>query len=277
MFEYFKRAKNVELKALKRLAEAGRLPPLHPEPRLDFAGRLRRRAAEKGLAVIAEYKRASPSQGDIALGVTPDQAALAFIKAGAAAMSILTEKSKFKGRLNFINRAWDGGAELFDLPLLRKDFIFDSLQVRATASGPASALLLIVRLTPDALQLRDLRQEAEAYGLATVVEVFDEADLGAARKSGARIIQANARDFSDLSVDLRRSLDLARRHAGEAEELWIAASGFSKPLELLAAGEAGFTAILAGTALMRGGRLDESLKHLTSALKKEEHAPCHIS
>lgn len=267
----------MEIKALKRLAKAGQLPPLYSEPRLDFVGRLRRRATEKGLAVIAEYKKASPSQGDIALGVTPDQAVLAFIKAGAAAMSILTEKSKFKGRLNFINRAWDGGAELFDLPLLRKDFIFDSLQVRATASRSASALLLIVRLTPDAFQLRDLRQEAEAYGLAAVVEVFDEVDLDVARKSGARIIQANARNFFDLSVDIRRSFELARRHASEAEELWIAASGFSKPLELLAASEAGFTAILVGTTLMRGGHLDESLKYLTSALKKGDHALCHIS
>lgn len=277
MFEYFKKAKNVEIKALKRLTEAGQLPPLYSEPRLDFVGRLRRRATEKGLAVIAEYKRASPNQGDIALEVTPDQAVLAFIKSGAAAMSILTEKSKFKGRLNFINRAWDGGAELFGLPLLRKDFIFDSLQVRATASGSASALLLIVRLTPDTFQLRDLRQEAEAYGLAAVVEVFDEVDLDIARKSGARIIQANARNFFDLSIDIRRSFELARRHASEAEELWIAASGFSKPSELLAASEAGFTAILVGTALMRGGHLDESLKYLTSALKKGEHALCHIS
>ncbi|MDR3038128.1 MAG: indole-3-glycerol-phosphate synthase [Candidatus Adiutrix sp.] len=266
----------MELKALRHLEASGRLPRPRPGPRLDFADRLRRRAAAWGVAVIAEYKRASPSQGDIAPDISPGEAALAYVKGGAAAMSILTEKSRFRGRLGFIAQAWDGGAELFDLPILRKDFIFDPLQVRATAAGPAAALLLIVKLTPEAALLRELRLTAESFGLQAVVEVLDEGDLELARASGAAIIQVNARDFTDLSVDLDRALNLARRHAAAAGELWIAASGFSRPEELPAAGQAGFTAILAGTALMRGGRLDEALTRLTSALKKGEPAAGHV-
>ena len=272
MFEYFKEAKKRELEVLRRLAEAGRMPGPQAGPRPDFAGCLRRQAAARGVAVIAEYKRASPSQGDIAPGVGPAEAALAYARGGAAAMSVLTEKNRFRGRLGFIRRAWRGGAERFGLPILRKDFIFDPLQVQATAASPAAALLLIVRLTPRADLLRELRLTAEGFGLQCVVEVFDEADLDLARASGAKIIQVNGRDFTDLSVDLNRVFRLARRRPAGPGELWIAASGFSRPEELPAAGEAGFTAVLAGTVLMRGGRLDESLKRLSGALKKVDGA-----
>ena len=274
MFKYFKKAKTLEIMALRRLDAAGSLPPPYPGPRLDFADRLRRRAADQGLAVIAEYKRASPSQGDLDLTLGPDQAALAFARGGAAAMSVLTEKSRFRGRRGFIARAWDGGAEHFGLPILRKDFIFDPLQVRATAALPAAALLLIVKLTPQAAKLRELRLLAESFGLQAVVEVLDEADLDLARASGAAIIQVNARDFKDLSVDLNRVLDLARRCGPEAGELWIAASGLSRPEELAAAAEAGFTAALVGTALMYGGRPAEALKRLTGGLKKNGGTDC---
>ena len=211
MFEDFKKAKILEIKALERLAASGSLPPPYLGLRLDFAGCLRRRAAHQGLAVIAEYKRASPSRGVLDLSLGPDQAALAFARGGAAAMSVLTEKSRFRGRRNFITRAWDGGAERLALPILRKDFIFDPLQVQATAALPAAAILLIVKLTPQVSLLRELRLLAESFGIQAVVEVLDEADLDLARASGAAIIQVNSRDFKDLSVDLNRVLDLARR------------------------------------------------------------------
>ena len=87
--------------------------------------------------------------------------------------------------------------------------IRDRLQVAATAATPASALLLIVRLTPDAALLRSLREQAEAHGIDAVVEIFDEADLALARESGARIIQVNARDLDTLQVDRSACLRLA--------------------------------------------------------------------
>ena len=276
MFEYFKKAKILEIRALERLAAAGALPPPYSGPRLDFADCLRRQAARQGLAVIAEYKRASPSRGALDLVLRPDQAALAFARGGAAALSVLTEKSRFRGRRNFITRAWNGGAERFGLPILRKDFIFDPLQVRATAALPAAAILLIAKLTPQASLLRELRLLAESFGLQAVVEVLDEVDLDLARSSGALIIQVNARNFKDMSVELSRTLDLARRRGPKPGELWIAASGFSRPEELIAAAEAGFTAALVGTALMHGGRPAEALKRLTGALKKSRGADCPV-
>jgi indole-3-glycerol phosphate synthase len=265
MFAYFRQAKSLEIKALRRLRQRGALPPLWPGSRPSFVQALRAQAAARGLALIAEYKRASPSQGDIALNISARGAAKAYAQAGAAAISVLTEKSRFKGRLGFITQAWqgvgDGGP-----PLLRKDFIFHALQVRATASSPAAALLLIVKLTPCPQLLRDLREEAESYGLQCVVESLDEEDLSLARRSGAKIIQANARNFSDLSLDLERCLLLGQRHAAEGGEFWIAASGFSRPDQLIRAREAGYGAILAGTALMRGGEPAAALARLTAAL-----------
>jgi indole-3-glycerol phosphate synthase len=107
--------------------------------------------------------------------------------------------------------------------------------------------------------------------------VLDEADLDLARASGATIIQVNSRDFQDLSVDLNRALNLARHQKAEAGELWIAASGFSRAEEIMAAAEAGFTAALVGTALMRGGRSTETLRHLTGALKKTGVRACRVT
>lgn len=165
---------------------------------------------------------------------------------------MLTEERFFGGRIGYLERMHRAG-----LPLLRKDFIFHQLQVMETASTPASALLLIVRLTPDARTLRILREQAEAYGMHAVVEIFDEADLALARESGARIIQVNARDLDTLKTDRQACLEMGRlRREGE---VWIAASAMSTGAHLREAAEAGFQAVLMGTALMDGGKPGETL------------------
>lgn len=128
------------------------------------------------------------------------------------------------------------------LPLLRKDFILHPLQVRLTAATPASALLLIVRLTPDVRRLRGLRELAESFGMEAVVEIFSAEELVLARESGARVIQVNARDLDTLRVDRTACLNMgAARRDGE---IWIAASGMSEPDHLRRAAEAGFDAAL---------------------------------
>ena len=167
-----------------------------------------------------------------------------YAAAGASCISVLTEERFFGGRIGYLERMHRTG-----VPMLRKDFIFHQLQVMETASTPASALLLIVRLTPDARELRVLREQAEAYGMQAVVEIFDEEDLALARESGARIIQVNARDLDTLETDrLRRG-----------GEVWIAASAMSAGEHLREAAEAGFQAVLMGTALMDGGKPGEKL------------------
>ena len=142
--------------------------------------------------------------------------------------------------------------------------------MRATAATAASALLLIVRLTPDAATLRALREQAESYGIQAVVEIFDAEDLRLARESGARIIQVNARDLETLAIDRNACLQLVRAFPPASGELWIAASGMSSPEHLRAAAEAGYHAALVGRALMENGTPGEALAALLGATAKSE-------
>lgn len=225
------------------------------------------------LAVIAEYKKASPSRGIICEKLEPEDVALQYARSGASAISVLTEETYFHGHISSLHRMAQAldeerlrGGSVFpvgaDVPLLRKDFLFHPLQVAATLSTPASALLLIVRLTPDAGVLRALREQAEAGGMEAVVEVFDEEDLRIARASGASLIQVNARDLETLKVDKEACLRLARHQGIQDEEVWIAASGMESRDDLCAAASAGYHAALVGSALMEHGTPGEDLCRL---------------
>lgn len=262
--ERFRAAKGAEIESLRRAAADGSMPPAWAGPRPDFAAALNARPARGPLAVVAEYKRASPSKGIICEHLTVEDVARQYAGAGAAAMSVLTEEEWFHGELAFLGRATRALEEagVPRLPLLRKDFIFDPLQVEATAATPASALLLIVRLTPRAAELRDLREQAESHGMAAVVEVFDAEDLALARESGARIIQVNARDLDSLKVDRGAPLALIQEYPPLTGETWIAASGMDSFAHLLQAADAGYAAALVGTALMAGGEPGAALGRL---------------
>lgn len=255
LLEKFKAAKQPEIQALRQREYIGMLPHPQRAARPSFLEALRAPGALPH--VIAEFKRASPSRGDILLDFPPEEAALGYAEGGAACLSVLTEETYFKGTLGYLKRMAGPG-----LPLLRKDFIFDPLQVTATAATPASALLLIVRLTPDAARLRALREQAEAAGMDAVVEIFDEADLALARESGARLIQVNARDLDTLKVDRAACLRLAARRAPADGEVWIAASGMSEAAHLRQAADAGYQAALVGSSLMSGGAPGVALKAL---------------
>lgn len=172
--------------------------------------------------IIAEYKRASPSKGDINLGVTPTEACAGYARAGTCALSILTENRYFKGDLSFLTEVAGLG-----LPLLRKDFIIHPLQVEATTATPASAILLIVRMFKDLNELATLHALCLTHGLEPVVEVFDQRDLDRAKEIGSTIIQVNNRDLDTLTTDLGRCLDLVRRK-GDGE-IWIEATTASQP------------------------------------------------
>lgn len=271
LLERFRKAKEAEVEALRALEAQGALPAVYEGQRPDFAMALTRRAPGSPLAVVAEYKRASPSRGVICESLDVEDVARQYAAAGASAVSVLTEETFFRGRLEYMASAADPA--LYNgprTPLLRKDFIFDPLQVRATAATPASALLLIVRLTPDAAILRALREQAEGYGIQAVVEIFDAEDLRLARESGARIIQVNARDLESLAVDRDACLQLIQACPPANGELWIAASGMSSAEHLRAAASAGYHAALVGSALMEGGNPGEALAALLGATATTE-------
>ena len=240
LLDRFREAKAEEIALLMDMASRRELPRPWKGRRPDFLKAIAEPPDGQPVAVIAEFKQSSPSRGVIASGLKPEEVAEQYAASGASCISVLTEEQFFGGRIGYLERMGRAG-----LPLIRKDFIFHQLQVMETASTPASALLLIVRLTPDARTLRVLREQAEAYGMHAVVEVFDPADL------------VNARDLDTLKTDRQACLDMAKfRREGE---VWIAASAMSAGAHLREAAEAGFQAVLMGTALMDGGKPGEKL------------------
>lgn len=233
----------MEVTALLELAGQGRLPLPHEGQRPSFTASLKKTGKRP---VIAEYKRASPSKGDINLDVVPEQAAQAYAAAGAGALSVLTEEAYFKGNISFLDRMTGPG-----LPLLRKDFIIHPLQVIQTAASPASAMLVIVRMLDDEL-LTEVIGKCRDAGLEPVAEVFDENDLRRAHKAGAGIIQVNNRNLDTLRVDLDNSRQLVKRK--RSGSFWISASGIENAAQLDGLLSLGFDAALVGSALMDSAR-----------------------
>ncbi|MEK6282061.1 MAG: indole-3-glycerol phosphate synthase TrpC, partial [Acidobacteriota bacterium] len=156
--------------------------------------------------VIAEIKRASPSKGVIRENLDPGHQARAYARGGAAALSIVTEQDYFLGSLDDL-RAVRASTSL---PILRKDFIFDSYQVYETAEAGADALLLIVALLEDE-PLRELLCIAQdELGMDALVEVHTAEELRRARDCGARIVGVNNRDLTTFEVSLGVSVEMAR-------------------------------------------------------------------
>lgn len=263
MLERFRKAKEPEITALAKAMEAGAFPEPLKICRPSFAKALK----DAKLALICEYKRASPSRGLIRADLSVEDVAHQYQHGGASALSVLTEQEYFKGDFAFVDRA--AKATGYSLPILRKDFLFDLLQVRATAASRASAILLIVRATPDVRFLRKAREEAASLGLESIVEIFNADELALARESGAEIIQVNARDLAKLQVDRAKCLEIIKKFPPVAYECWIAASGMEKPEHLAQAANAGYDAALVGSALMASPKPGNALKKMLAGL---EHA-----
>ena len=147
--------------------------------------------------MIAEFKRASPSKGEIRPGADPAEIARAYAGAGAAALSVLTDAQFFRGSLDDLERARAACA----LPVLRKDFTIDPLQLVEARAAGADAALLIVAALSDA-QLRELLACARELALDALVEVHDEPELERALASGAELIGINNRDLRDFKTDV---------------------------------------------------------------------------
>jgi len=251
MLRKFADAKRSEIMELLALDDQGRMPAPLNGPRASFSGALK---AKGPGAVIAEYKRASPSKGVINLDLTAADVARGYAAGGAACMSVLTEVDHFQGDLAYLDQALPAG-----LPLLRKDFILHPLQVVRTAATPASAVLLIARMV-NLKELQTLLALCDKYGIEAVTEVFDAEDLALAREAGARIIQVNNRDLDSLTI----SLDVSRGLVGGKVpgELWISASGINNGAQIAEMAGLGFDAVLIGTFLMEEGDPEGALKRL---------------
>lgn len=235
--------KRRELAALQRDAAAIRERAESRPPGASFADALRARST---LAVIAEVKRRSPSAGDIREDAAAEEIARAYAKAGAAAISVLTDREHFGGSLGDLETV----SEHVGVPLLRKDFTLHPLQVYEARAAGASAVLLIVRLL-DVAELSELGALAHELGMSALVEVHDEDEVGRALLSGARIIGVNNRDLATFTTDLAVTERLAA--LVPASVLLVGESGIRSAGDAARLAAVGVDAVLVGEALMRAG------------------------
>jgi indole-3-glycerol phosphate synthase len=208
------------------------------------------------LNIIAEFKRRSPSKGIIRGHADPASVARAFERGGAVAISVLTEEDYFEGSADDLAEV----RRTTSLPLLRKDFIFDTYQVYETAAAGADALLLIVAGLSD-VQLLSLRATAEEeLGLDALIEVHSSDELKRALTAGGRLIGVNNRDLRTFAVSLDTSVRLAREAPGDV--LLISESGLNSRADLLTLQAEGFKGFLVGESLMRAEEPETALRSL---------------
>ncbi len=219
----------------------------------DFEAALR----EKTPAIIAELKKASPSKGVLTRNYHPAFLGHAYEAGGAACLSVLTDKTYFQGSLHDLEAA----RAAVRLPVLRKDFIVDRLQIFEAAAHDADAILLIAAIL-DCEELRQFRELAAILQMAALVEVHDAAELEKAVDSGARIIGVNNRDLQTFEVDVDTSLRLS--YLMPSNVIRVSESGIADraTVDLLAA--AGFQAFLVGESLVKSANPTTFLQHLVA-------------
>jgi indole-3-glycerol phosphate synthase len=232
-------------------------------------GRFHQALAHPGIAVIAEFKRRSPSAGTLRELAEVGTIVCAYERGGAAALSVLTEGPNFEGSLEDLREARGACA----LPILRKDFVVDPYQLLEARAADADAVLLIVAAL-DQRELSLLHELALDYGLDVLVEVHDHNELARAASIGARLIGVNNRDLRDFTVDVRRTSRLLEQMPAGA--LVVSESGIAAPEQLCELERQGVAAVLVGETLMRAPDPQSALAALlrdSQAHWKRENEP----
>src|SRR5919204_4446436 len=209
-----------------------------------------------GLSLIAEFKRRSPSAGEIRPDAGVAEMVRAYERGGAAALSILTEERQFGGSLHDLRAA----REASDLPILRKDFVVDPYQLYETAANGADAVLLIVAVLDDD-ELAGLYAQARELDLDCLVEVHDEHELERALMVDADVLGINNRNLADLSVDVETTVDLLTDVP--AGKTVVSESGYRHREQLNELERIGVDAVLIGEALMRAEEPELAVRVLT--------------
>jgi indole-3-glycerol phosphate synthase len=216
-----------------------------------------------GLSLIAEYKRRSPSAGELRADADVTEVVRAYERGGAAALSVLTEPHHFSGSLDDLRAARAASG----LPILRKDFVVDGYQVYESAVAGADAILLIVAAVSRD-DLAALHGLARSLDLDVLVEVHDERELEAALEIEADVIGINNRDLTDFSVDVERTFELLSDvPAGKAV---VSESGFSSREQLEELERVGVDAVLIGESLMRSEDVEAACRELAGVGAQRE-------
>jgi indole-3-glycerol phosphate synthase len=233
------------------------LPQAELESRLSARGEDRpfnEALVRPGLSLIAEFKRRSPSAGEIAASADVAEQVGAYERGGAAALSVLTDELHFGGSLEDLRAA----RAACGMPIIRKDFIVDRYQLYEAAVNGADAVLLIVRALDDE-ELRALYEEARSIDLDCLVEVHDEEEL----EADAEVIGINNRDLDEQRVDIATTFELMPDVP--AGKTVVAESGISGRAELEELERVGVDAVLIGGALMSAADPEAKTRELTGA------------
>lgn len=208
-----------------------------------------------GISFICECKKASPSKGLIAPDFPYLQIAREYEKAGADAISVLTEPKWFLGSDAYLREI----AAAVSIPCLRKDFTVDEYMIYEAKLLGASAVLLICSIL-SAEQIREYLEVCDTLGLSALVETHDEAEVEMALSAGARVIGVNNRNLKDFTVDTENSRRLRERIPRDV--LFVSESGVSGPEDVKRLAEIGADAVLVGEALMRAADKRQALSKL---------------
>lgn len=213
--------------------------------------------------IIAEFKRRSPSKGLIRSDANAAEIASDYVDGGAVAISVLTEENFFDGSLEDLRAI----RKSVDLPILRKDFIFDEYQIYEAAVAGADAVLLIVAALDDQSLAYLRRLIEDELKMDALVEVHDQTELRRAIDCGATLIGVNNRDLRTFEVSLETSFKLIE-HAG-SETIFISESGLKNSDDLVRLRNAGYRGFLIGESLMRASSPSDSLRELLKSNKRE--------
>ena len=212
---------------------------------------------EDRINIIAEFKRKSPSKGEIRSGADPASMARAYETAGAAAVSVLTEEDYFDGSLDDLRAV----RQAISLPVVRKDFIFEEYQVYESAAAGADALLLIVAALDDETLARLRRITEDELRMDALVEVHTREEMDRAVKSGTKIIGVNNRNLDTFEVSLETSVQLAPIAADN--NLLVSESGIESAADIRRLYDLGYRGFLIGESLMRADDPQRVLRDFT--------------
>jgi len=222
------------------------------EPSKDFKAAIHRPGK---LSLVGELKKASPSKGVLREDFQIEPLAKAYARSGAQALSVLTDVQYFQGALGNLKTAKRASG----LPVLRKDFIIDELQVYEAREAGADAILLIAAMMPPA-KLKELLALATEQAMSSLVEIHDERELEVALVAGAKLLGINNRNLDDFSVTLDVSLDLLKKCPKDIPV--VSESGIFTRADAILLRDAGASAILVGEAFMTSPDVEAAVKAL---------------
>ena len=241
--------KQISLQQMKELAKAAPDKVGYP---------FEKSLAASGISCICEVKKASPSKGLIAPDFDYLQIAKDYEKAGAAVISVLTERDYFQGSPEYLRQI----AQHVSIPVLRKDFIIDEYQIYEAKALGAAAILLICAILEEK-QMKQFFSLADSLGLSVLVEAHDENEVAIAMRCGARVIGVNNRNLKDFTVSLDTSCRL--RQLVPQSLLFVAESGIKTRADVQRLQKCNIDAVLIGETLMRSTDKKAALQNLVGA------------